>query len=460
MSVQAALENFTRNRTQHVEDLKKLVRIPSVSADGFDPAEVRRSAEAVAALLRQRGLEHVELLQVDGSHPYVYADWLHAAGQPTVLLYAHHDVQPPGRKEVWKSDPFEPTLRDDGRLYGRGAADDKAGIVAHTATVSAWLESAGKLPVNVKVIIEGEEEIGSSHLNEFVQRFKSKLQSDVLVLTDAGNWDTGVPALTTLLRGIVVVDVEVRGLESPLHSGMWGGPIPDPVQGLVRMLSTLTAADGRITVPGIYDDVRPLSALDRKEFERLPVTVEEFRRQARVLPGVQLLGKWISPWQPVWREPALSINAIQAASRAQAANIICDAAWARVGVRIVPDQTPEKVLKLVLDHLKRQVPWGLQAEFKAETTAGWWMCEPTGPVFETARRALAAGYGKEPLIIGCGGSIPFVDPLSNAMGGAPALLIGVEDPYTNAHSENESLGMGDFDKAIRSQIHLLAMLAG
>lgn len=460
MSVQAALESFTRTRTQHIEDLKRLVRIPSVSADGFDPAEVQRSAEAVAALLRQRGLEHVELLQVDGSHPYVYADWLHAPGKPTVLLYAHHDVQPPGRPEVWKSEPFEPTQREDGRLYGRGAADDKAGIIAHTATVSAYLETAGKLPVNVKVIIEGEEEIGSSHLNEFVQRYQKKLQSDVLVLTDAGNWDTGVPALTTLLRGIVVIDVELRALESPLHSGMWGGPIPDPVQGLVRMLATLFDANGRIAVPGIYDDVRPLSALDRKEFERLPVTVDEFRRQARVLPGVELLGQWISPWQPVWREPALSINAIQAASRAQAANIICDSAWARVGVRIVPDQTPEKVQKLMVDHLKQQVPWGLHAEFKAEHTAGWWMCEPTGPVFETARRALAAGYGKEPLIIGCGGSIPFVDPLSKAMGGAPALLVGVEDPYTNAHSENESLGLGDFDKAIRSQIHLLSMLAG
>jgi acetylornithine deacetylase/succinyl-diaminopimelate desuccinylase-like protein len=460
MSVQTALDQFAHTRAQHLEDLKQLVRIPSVSAAGFDPAEVERSAGAVAALLRERGLEHVELLRVDGAHPYVYADWLHAPGKPTVLLYAHHDVQPPGREEVWKSPPFEPTPRDDGRLYGRGAADDKAGIVAHTATVSAFLASAGKLPVNVKVIIEGEEEIGSSHLGAFVQRYQEKLQSDVLVLTDAGNWDTGVPALTTLLRGIVVIEVELRALESPLHSGMWGGPIPDPVQGLVRLLGTLFDAEGRIAVAGIYDDVRPLGALDKREFERLPVTVEEFRRQARVLPGVQLLGEWISPWQPVWREPALSINAIQAASRAQAANIICDSAWARVGVRIVPDQTPEKVQRLVMEHLKKNVPWGLHAEFKAEHMAGWWMCEPTGPVFETARRALAAGYGKEPLIIGCGGSIPFVEPLSQAMGGAPALLVGIEDPYTNAHSENESLGLADFEKAVRSQIHLLGMLAG
>jgi acetylornithine deacetylase/succinyl-diaminopimelate desuccinylase-like protein len=459
MSVKAALEQFERTQEMHLEDLKRLVRIPSVSADGFDPKEVRRSADAVAALLRERGLENVEQLQIDGSHPYVYGDWLHAPGKSTVLLYAHHDVQPIGRREIWKTDPFEPTPGKDGRLYGRGAADDKAGLVAHTATVASWLEATGKLPINVKVIIEGEEEIGSGHLYEFVKRYKQKLQADVMVLTDAGNWDTGIPALTTLLRGIVGVDIELRGLETPLHSGMWGGPVPDPVLGLSRMLASLVDADGRIAVPGMYDDVRPLSDLDRKEFERLPVTVEQFRRQARLLPGVQLLGKWINPWQPIWREPALSVNAIQAASRAQAANIICDLAWARVTVRIVPDQKPEKVQQLLVDHLKKQVPWGMHAEFKADHAVGWWMCDPVGPAFEKGRKALALGYGKEPLLMGCGGSIPFVDPFARALGDVPALLVGVEDPYTNAHSENESLGLDDFAKTIKSQIHLLALLA-
>jgi acetylornithine deacetylase/succinyl-diaminopimelate desuccinylase-like protein len=353
MSAQAAIDKFARTRDMHLQDLSKLVRIPSVSASGFDAAHVQKSAEAVAALLRERGLENVELLTLPGAHPYVYGDWLHAPGKPTVLLYAHHDVQPPGREDVWKTPPFEPTMGSDGRLYGRGAADDKAGIVAHTATVASWLEADGKLPCNVKVIIEGEEEIGSSHLYDFVKNYKQKLAADVMVLTDAGNWDTGIPALTTLLRGIVGVEIELKALESPLHSGMWGGPIPDPVMALSRMLATLVDADGRILVPGLYDDVRPLSDLDRKEFERLPTTPDEFRRQSRLLPGVQLLGKWITPWQSVWREPALTVNAIQAASRAQAANIICDSAWARVTVRIVPDQDPKKVQKLLLDHLKK-----------------------------------------------------------------------------------------------------------
>src|SRR5262245_5158246 len=328
MSVQAALQHYERSREAHVEDLKRLVRIPSVSARGFDAAEVKRSASAVAALLRERGLENVEMIQVRDSHPYVYGDWLHAPGKPTVLLYAHHDVQPPGRAEVWKTSPFEPTQGADGRLYGRGAADDKAGGVARTATVAAWLGAGGRLPVNVKVIIEGEEEIGSSHLYDFIKTYQQKLQADVMVLTDAGNWDTGIPALTVALRGIVVLEVELSALETPLHSGMWGGPIPDPVMGLTKLLSTLVDADGRIAVPGLYDDVRPRSAADRTEFERLPTTPDEFRRQSKVLPGVQLLGKWITPWQPIWREPALSVNAIQAASRAQAANIICDSAWA------------------------------------------------------------------------------------------------------------------------------------
>ncbi len=459
MSVEAALKQYRTSREAHLEDLKRLVRIPSVSASGFDPAQVKRSAEAVAALLRERGLENVEMFSVGGSHPYVYGDWLHAPGKPTVLLYAHHDVQPPGRAEVWKTDPFEPTFGADGRLYGRGAADDKAGVVAHTATVASWLAADGKLPCNVKVIIEGEEEIGSSHLYDFIKTYQKKLQSDVMVLTDAGNWDTGVPALTTLLRGIVVVEVELKALASPLHSGMWGGPIPDPTMALARMLATLVDAQGRIAVPGMLDDVRPLSDTDRREFERLPTTPEEFRRQSRMLPGVELLGSWITPWQPVWREPSLTVNAFQAASRAQAANIICDSAWARIGVRIVPDQKPEKVQALLVEHLKKQVPWGLQAEVKSEHTGTWWMTDATGPVFDKARRALALGYGKEPLLIGCGGSIPFVDPFARALGGVPALLVGVEDPYTNAHSENESLHMADFDGAIASQIHLLALLA-
>ena len=458
MSALAAVRRYEQTRDQHLEDLEQLVRIPSVSFPGFPETEVRRSADAVAALLRQRGLENVEVLRLDGAHPYVYGDWLQAPGRPTLLLYAHHDVQPPGREEVWQSPPFVPTRRD-GRLYGRGAADDKAGIIVHTASIASWLESAGKLPLNVKVIVEGEEEIGSQHLEAFLRSFRDKLAADVMVLTDAANWDTGVPALTTLLRGLVGFDIELRALQRPLHSGMWGGPVPDAALGLAKLLSTLVDDAGRIAVPGIDAGVRPLSAADRAEFDKLPTSVAEFRAQAGVLPGVRLLGDWTCPWEPVWRRPALTVNAIQASSRAGAANIICDAAWARVTVRIVPDQDPESVRQSVLEHLRAHVPWGMELRVESDKGAIWWCTDPRGRVFDKARQALQLGYGREALFMGCGGTIPFAAPFTRALGDVPALLTGVEDPYTHAHSENESLHLEDFHKAVRSQIHLFEMLA-
>jgi acetylornithine deacetylase/succinyl-diaminopimelate desuccinylase-like protein len=278
------------------------------------------------------------------------------------------------------------------------------------------------------------------------------------VLTDATNFDTGLPALTTSLRGLVIVDVEVRGLDHPLHSGMWGGPIPDPTTALVKMLASLVDDEGKIAIRGIYDRVRPLTNGEREDLRRLPVTVEEFRRQTGMVKTAAMLGHPTPPYETIWRQPALSINAIQASSRKMAANIICDTAWARVGIRIVPDQDPAEVRKLLVDHLKARVPWGLEGSISNAVADGWWVTEPKGPVFEKARRALALGYGKEPVMMGCGGSIPFVGPFAEALGGVPALLVGVEDPYTNAHSENESMNLADFDSAVRSAIHFFDLM--
>jgi len=456
--IEQALQHYRKNKEVYLNDLKELVKIPSVSFPGFDPKEVDRSAEAVKRLLVKRGLQNVQIIKMGNAHPYVYGEWLKAPGKPTLLLYAHHDVQPPGKAENWKTKPFEPTVVGE-RLFGRGAADDKAGVVCHTAAIAAYLESAKDLPLNIKIIIEGEEEIGSEHLEKFLQSHKELLQADVMVLTDTANFDVGLPALTVALRGLVSVEVEVRALEHSVHSGMWGGPIPDPALALCKMLGTLADDEGRPALKDIDKDARSLSADEKKALEALPYDEREFRKQASLLDGVPMNGGKGTVYEKMWFQPSVSVNAFEASSRLQAGNIINASAWAKVGIRIVPNMNPERVLEQFTRHLKSVCPWGLQVEIKPEACGGWWFTKPEGPAFDAARRALEFGYGVKPVMMGAGGSIPFVQPFSDALGGAPALLIGVEDPYTNAHSENESLHIPDWEKAILSAIKLYDELA-
>jgi cysteinylglycine-S-conjugate dipeptidase len=447
-----AAEYAERHFEEFVDKLKELVRIPSVSFDGFPKENVRQSADAVATLLRQEGLENVRILEIDGAHPYVYGDWLHAPGKPTLLLYAHHDVQPPGREDKWHTPPFDPVTRN-GRLFGRGSADDKAGIIVHTSAIASYLRTDGRLPVNVKVIIEGEEEIGSGHLGGFLAKYKEQLQGDIIVLTDSGNFDTGIPTITTSLRGIVALEVEVRVMDHPLHSGSWGGPGPDPVLALAKMLSGLVDDNGRIAIPGIYDDVSPLTPVEEESLRLLNYTDDEFRRQAELLTGVQILGGHEHALKKMTRLPSLAVNAIQAGSRAAVANIINEAAWCKVGIRTVPNMNAAKTERQLREFLSSRAPWGVEVSFKAEQFAPWWTTNPAGPAFEKARTALTRAFGRECVYVGQGGSIPFVGPFAEVLGGAPALLIGVEDPYTNAHSENESVHLGDLKKSILGAIY-------
>jgi acetylornithine deacetylase/succinyl-diaminopimelate desuccinylase-like protein len=455
--VDNAIRHYEAHRDHYLEELKGLVRIPSVSFDGFPPENVRKSAAATAELLTRHGLENVRLLELPGAHPYVYGDWLKAPGKPTLLLYAHHDVQPAGDLSKWRTDPFEP-VEKDGRLYGRGAADDKAGILVHAAAVDSWLKTAGSLPLNVKVVIEGEEEVGSDHLGAFLHQHREMLAADAMILTDAGNFDTGLPSLTISLRGIVVIDVEVRALKQAVHSGMWGGPVPDATMALCRMLASLTNPDGSIAVKGIYDRVRAPTAAERASITSLPTSDDKFRHEAGILPGVSLLGDR-PPWEVNWRQPSLAVNAFEASSRKDARNILCESAWARVGVRLVPDMDPKETTALVIDHLKKAAPWGVEVHVKDHGGAPPWVTDSSHPAFELAMSALEKGYGKRPVLIGCGGTIPFAGPFGEALGGIPALLVGVEDPYTAAHGENESLHIGDFHSSVKSAIHMFDELS-
>jgi len=457
----AALEALEGGLERAVADLMALARIPSVSAPGFDPAEVRRSAEAVAELLRGAGLEGVELLEVPGAHPSVVGEWRGAGPDaPTALVYAHHDVQPPGRLDRWETPPFEPTERGDGRLYGRGVVDDKAGLLLHVAALRAWLQGTGGLPVNVKVLVEGEEEIGSAHLAELLRLHRERLAANVLVLSDTANLATGLPSLTRSLRGLVNVEVTVRALDHPLHSGMWGGPVPDAATALGVLLGRLVDERGAIAVPGIYDDAPELSATEREALAALPFDEGALRRDVGLVEGARLAGEpERGVYERLWYRPALAVVALEAMPLAEAANQLVAEARARVGVRLAPGQDPARVRDALIAFLERDPPWGVQVETACGVAVPGWQTGTAGPAFDAARRALAAGFGREPVEIGCGGTIPFVGPFVDVLSGAPALLLGLEDPPCNAHGENESLHLDDFRKAARASVHLWAELA-
>jgi acetylornithine deacetylase/succinyl-diaminopimelate desuccinylase-like protein len=378
---------------------------------------------------------------------------------PTVLLYAHHDVQPPGYEDRWESPPFEPVERA-GRLYGRGSADDKAGAVAHGAMVKAWLDTADTLPCNVKVLVEGEEEIGSPHLAAFLAEHADELAADVLVLADAGNWSVGTPGLTYSLRGLAQGDVFLEALDSPLHSGMAGGAVPDPSLALAQLLTSMVDEHGDVAIEGFWDDVRPLSDAERARLGALPVHEDRLRAAWGVLPGVELVGDpAVSVYERLWHRPALTVLGVDTHPIAGSSNQIVASAAARVSFRVAPGQDPARLNRLVGEHVARHVPWGIHARFEPDDAVAAWSCEPEGPAFEAAARALHAGFGTEPVRMGVGGTIPFVGPFALAYDGIPVLMLGPADPHSRIHGEDESLHLGDWHKLIVSEALLLTELA-
>ncbi|MGH3332923.1 MAG: dipeptidase [Nocardioidaceae bacterium] len=423
-------------------DLEALVRIPSVSADPARKDDVRRSAEATAELFRGEGFEDVQILSSGGGAPAVVARKPAPEGAPTVLLYAHHDVQPVGNVADWESEPFEPTERGD-RLYGRGAADDKAGIVAHLAAIRAH---GGNPPVGLTVFVEGEEEVGSPTLEVFLEEHKDLLEAGVIVIADSTNWEIGVPALTTTLRGNVDVFVDVSTLGHGVHSGMWGGLVPDAVMCMVRLLATLHDDEGNVAVEGLVSG--PASDLHYPE--------DRIREESSVLDGVGLIGSG-SYVERLWTKPSISIIGFDATRTAEASNTLIPSVRAKVSLRLAPGDDATSAIDKLIAHLEAHVPWGA----KVTVTKGRESGEPgvidaSGPAYDAARAAFKEAWdGTEPVDIGVGGSIPFIASFQKAFPEAAVLVTGVEDPDTRAHGTNEGLHLKEFERVCLAETLLL-----
>lgn len=415
-----------------------------MSAPGYDPEAVRTSAEFTAGLLIEAGFAETRLLEIEGAHPAVYASIPAPPGAPTVLLYAHHDVQPPGPPQQWETEPFEPSERD-GRLFGRGTSDDKAGIVVHLGAIRAY---GGRPPVGVKVLVEGEEEIGSAHLGRFLETYEDLLAADVIVIADAGNWELGTPTFTTSLRGLVDCTVEVRTLEYAVHSGGFGGAIPDAITTLARLLATLHDQDGEVAVPGLVDE----------DATTLHLTEADLRAQAQPVDGLELIGSG-SITSRLWTKPAISVLAIDAPPLSEAINQLVPVASAKVSLRVAPGDDPNRAMSALVTHLEENVAWGAEVTVTPGATGEAFALDTTGPIYDTFRSAFHAAWGTETVEMGVGGSIPFVADFASRYPEATILLTGVADPASRAHGPNESQDLNELGKGVLAEAIALRLLA-
>jgi acetylornithine deacetylase/succinyl-diaminopimelate desuccinylase-like protein len=423
-------------------DLEDLVRIESVWADPTRRPEVQRSADAVAKLLSQAGFGDVQIVS-EGGAPAVIARHPAPPGAPTVLLYAHHDVQPEGDTGQWQTPPFEPTERD-GRLYGRGVADDKAGIATHLA---AFRAHGGQPPVGVTVFVEGEEESGSPSLSRLLAAHRDVLASDVIVIADSDNWSTEVPSLTVSLRGLADCIVEVATLDHGLHSGLWGGVAPDALSALVRLLASLHDDDGNVAVAGLHEG----AAAD------VDISPERVREEAGLLDGVKEIGEGSVP-QRLWAKPAITVIGIDTTSIDKSSNTLIPRARAKVSMRVAPGGDAKEHLHALTRHLEQHAPWGAQVTVTPGDLGQPYAIDASGPVYDAARAAFRKAWGNEPVDTGVGGSIPFIAEFADAFPAAKILVTGVEDPQTQAHSINESLHLGVLERAATAEALLLQNL--
>ena len=433
-----------------IAELERLVRLPSRGFADYDPAEVRASAEATRGVLRDAGVEDARLLELDGGHPAVFGELPGPGGAPTVLLYAHHDVQPEGPIDQWDTPPFEPVLKD-GRLYGRGAADDKSGIVAHAAAIRALLAEGG-LPATVKVLVEGEEECTAEHLPQLVEGNADLLRADVAVIADGGNYRTGVPTLNTSIRGVTDVVVQVRVLPTAQHSGAYGGPVPDAISALSRIIASLHDDAGDVTIPG----------LKRSAWEGAPIPEHEFRDESGVLDSIGLTGSGEIA-DRLFSGPAVAVLGIDAPAIAGSSNQIVPVARARVSLRVAPGDDPFAAREALIEHLRANAPWGVEVSFDLDTggsTGHGHLLDTSTPGGRAAIDALTRAYGREPIEMGSGGSIPLVPMLARTFPGIEILIWGAMDERSAIHSVNESVDLAEIERIALAEAVLVHNLGG
>ena len=446
----AIIDFINRNRDRYVDELKTFLAIPSISALPQHRGDVRRCSEWTAEELRRIGLQNVRLIETPG-YPVVYGDWLGAPGAPTILFYGHYDVQPVDPLDLWESPPFEAAVRE-GEIYARGAADDKGQIFMHFKAVEAIMKQVGRLPVNIKFILEGEEEVGSAHLDEFVRDHKDQLAADVVVISDSPMFDRGVPSICYGLRGLVYFQIDLRGTKTDLHSGSFGGAVANPAFVLAQLLAQMKDRGGRVKIPGFYDDVQPLKEEERAEFKRLPFHEKRYRQD---LGAPKLFGERdYTTLERVWARPTFEVNGLLSGFTAEGAKTVIPAvAMAKVSMRLVPDQDPDQVASLFEAYLKKVTPKTVELKITRMHGGKPWMTDFDNRFVQAAGRAIERGFGQRPVFNREGGSIPVVSTFQEVLG-LPSVLFGVGLPDENAHAPNEKLDLGNFHNGILASTFL------
>ncbi|GMU56247.1 MAG: hypothetical protein AMXMBFR33_53930 [Candidatus Xenobia bacterium] len=452
-SVQEYLEE---KRSSFEADLFELLSIPSVSTDSTRAPEVRRCAQEVARQLREAGLTKVEVMDTAG-HPVVYGERLNAPGKPTVLVYGHYDVQPEDPVELWTSPPFKPTVRE-GKVYARGATDDKGQFLVHVKAVQAMLATRGELPVNVKFVIEGEEEIGSRNLAPFLRQHKDLLKADMVVISDSAMFAPGIPSILYGLRGLAYFQIDLTGADSDLHSGVFGGAVPNPGFELCRLVAQLKDANGRIQIPGFYDKVRELEPEERAEYAALPFDDEQFRAGLNVpaLDGEE----GYTVLERRWARPTLEVNGMLCGFTGEGAKtVLPNKAMVKISCRLVPDQEPEEIAALVKAHIESLVPPTIRANVRALHGGKGWIAPRNHPALKAAARAIEREFGRPPVFVREGGSIPIVVDFEQILR-VPGILVGFGLNDENLHAPDEHMDLGNFHRGIRTSMFLLEELAG